>query len=183
MMLLRHLQVNGFGCFDDLQLDLVPGLNIIRGPNEAGKSTLHRALLTLLFERTDSSKEDLVKQRRWGRQGMYVLEAVVEHEGRTYQLTKDFEQRQTVLVESGGERLTGRNAEARLAELVGTGSRALYEATASFRQADWGAITSVAQVKDRLKAVLTGGAEGVSAEEVLKELDNRLTDLLRGTRG
>ena len=44
--------------------DLVPGLNIFTGPNEAGKSTLVRAIRAAFFERYRSKVvEDL---RPWG---------------------------------------------------------------------------------------------------------------------
>ncbi len=43
------LKVNGFGHFSDYALELKPGLNLLYGRNEAGKSTLLAFLRTMLF--------------------------------------------------------------------------------------------------------------------------------------
>ncbi|AKU92021.1 AAA family ATPase [Vulgatibacter incomptus] len=40
-MILRELRIDGFGLHHDLSLELSPGLNLVTGPNEAGKTTLH----------------------------------------------------------------------------------------------------------------------------------------------
>ena len=43
---MRYLRVTAksFGPFRDKSLELAPGMNVIHGPNEAGKSSLHSAL-------------------------------------------------------------------------------------------------------------------------------------------
>ncbi len=176
-MLLRHLHVQGFGCFEDLSIELGPGLNVISGPNEAGKSTLHRAILVLLAEKA------IREQRTWGHEGMYILSATLQDGAQTYELTKDFEQKQTLLVEHGGETLSGTKAETRLAGLVGTDSARLYAATASLSQADWAHLSETGDIKEHLQSTVTGGADGVAAERVLKKIAATLDDLLRGTRG
>lgn len=49
-MIVRRLIVDAFGALRDLDLDgLGPGLTVLYGPNEAGKSTLMRSLRWLLF--------------------------------------------------------------------------------------------------------------------------------------
>lgn len=48
-MRLRRFDLRAYGHFTDLSLDLAPGLNILYGDNEAGKSTALRALGQLLF--------------------------------------------------------------------------------------------------------------------------------------
>lgn len=43
------LHVEGYGVWRDLRLDLAPGLNVLHGPNEVGKSTLHAFVRHMLF--------------------------------------------------------------------------------------------------------------------------------------
>ena len=43
------LKIDGFGKFRDLSMDFSEGLNVIYGHNEAGKSTLHSFLRSMLF--------------------------------------------------------------------------------------------------------------------------------------
>ena len=48
-MKLQRAQVTAFGRFQNLSLDFAPGLNVIYGHNEAGKSTLLHFLRGMLF--------------------------------------------------------------------------------------------------------------------------------------
>jgi exonuclease SbcC len=43
-VIVRRLRLFPFGCFDDKEVVFAPGLNVILGPNEAGKSTLFNAV-------------------------------------------------------------------------------------------------------------------------------------------
>jgi exonuclease SbcC len=54
-VIVRTLRVHPFGCFHDRELVFTPGLNVILGPNEAGKSTLFNALKSS-FLRTKLTK-------------------------------------------------------------------------------------------------------------------------------
>ncbi len=63
-MILSTLQVTSFGVLASLGIELKPGLNIILGPNEAGKSTLFRALQHLLLTPVKLNKrsfQDLIQ--------------------------------------------------------------------------------------------------------------------------
>jgi exonuclease SbcC len=48
-VILSTLHVHTFGALSSLRIELEPGMNVILGPNEAGKSTLFRALQHLLL--------------------------------------------------------------------------------------------------------------------------------------
>ena len=43
-MRIRRLQVKDFRRYRDLDVDFAPGLTVVRGPNEAGKTTIQRAI-------------------------------------------------------------------------------------------------------------------------------------------
>ena len=43
------LRISGFGKFHNLAMEFGPGVNVIYGRNEAGKSTLHSFLRAMLF--------------------------------------------------------------------------------------------------------------------------------------
>ncbi len=55
-MIVHRLRLHPFGCFADRELDFAPGLTVVLGPNEAGKSTFYRALRHALFVPTTLSK-------------------------------------------------------------------------------------------------------------------------------
>jgi uncharacterized protein YhaN len=46
---LRKIHIDGFGHFHDVELTLTPGLNVLHGQNEAGKSTLFAFIRAMLF--------------------------------------------------------------------------------------------------------------------------------------
>ncbi len=48
-MILKSIALTPFGGLTDAQLNFKPGLNIIHGPNEAGKSTIFNAIQRVLF--------------------------------------------------------------------------------------------------------------------------------------
>ena len=48
-MILKSIALTPFGGLTDAKLDFKPGLNVIHGPNEAGKSTIFNALQRVLF--------------------------------------------------------------------------------------------------------------------------------------
>ncbi len=58
-MRIRRIKIDGFGHFQHFDLALAPGLNLLHGPNEAGKSTLLSFVRSILFgfeRRTDPAR-------------------------------------------------------------------------------------------------------------------------------
>ncbi len=43
-MRIRRLQVRDLRRYRELDIDLAPGVTVVRGPNEAGKTTIQRAI-------------------------------------------------------------------------------------------------------------------------------------------
>ena len=48
-MIINKLQLKNFGRFQNRELILKPGVNVIYGGNESGKSTIHTFLQSMLF--------------------------------------------------------------------------------------------------------------------------------------
>ena len=65
-MRVRRLSLRDFRRYRSLDIDLAPGLTIIRGPNEAGKTTVQRALELALTRRATSTAAELETLRPWG---------------------------------------------------------------------------------------------------------------------
>jgi exonuclease SbcC len=58
-VILRRLRLHPFGCFADSEIAFTPGLNVVLGPNEAGKSTIFRAVRHALLVRAKLAKRDV----------------------------------------------------------------------------------------------------------------------------
>ncbi|MBY6032247.1 AAA family ATPase [Marinobacter daepoensis] len=98
--------------------DLNPGLNLIHGPNESGKSTLVRAIRAAFFERYRSkSVQDLCP---WGDSSAApTVELEFEHQGTQWRLIKSFLKRTRCDLTIGGDSFSEDEAEERVAELLG----------------------------------------------------------------
>jgi len=65
-MRITRLQLRDLGRHRDLDIEIAPGFTIIRGPNEAGKSTIQRGLELALFRRPTAATAELEALRSWG---------------------------------------------------------------------------------------------------------------------
>lgn len=97
---------------------LMPGLNLFTGPNEAGKSTVVRAIRAAFLDRhRSSSVSDLLP---WGdAAGAPTVELDFELGGQLLSLRKSFLGRKRCELKVGSKPLDGEEAEQHLAELLG----------------------------------------------------------------
>jgi len=138
-VILKKLSLKRFGCFEDFEASFKPGLNVIKGPNEAGKSTLCSALLTALFTnpRTTAQLHRLKGSR--GSDEMYEIALEFEaDEGESYRLVKDFEAGTSKLIclDDGESIADHGQVDARLKEILGLGSEALFRSSAFIGQGE-----------------------------------------------
>lgn len=94
-MIIKEINIGHFGKFDDTNISLKPGINIVYGPNEAGKSTLHTFIRGMLFgiERTRgrASKDDIyTKYEPWDTPASYYGSMVIELDGEDYRINRSF---------------------------------------------------------------------------------------------
>ncbi len=141
-MLFTRLRLNHFGKFHNYELELKPGINLIYGENEAGKSTIHTFLKGMLFGierargRGAATKDDLyMKYLPWEYPGAYRGQMDILLQGKEYRLLRSFHANDksfTVL-----ELETGREvklAEGLISELIPGLTEAAYRNTVSIGQ-------------------------------------------------
>lgn len=101
-MRLLDLYISGFGKFHDRSITFMPGMNIIYGKNEAGKSTLHHFIRCMLFGlergRGRASKNDLYSRcEPWENKAAYGGRLRLEQEGMVYRIERNFQKDQKSL--------------------------------------------------------------------------------------
>ena len=64
-MRVRKLSARDFRRYRKLDITFAPGLTVVRGPNEAGKTTVHRALELVLTRRVTSTAAEIEALRPW----------------------------------------------------------------------------------------------------------------------
>ena len=127
----------------DLDLALAPGLTVVRGPNEAGKTTIQRALELALTRRVTSASADVEALRTWGSSAADgsapTVELAFEQDDedvvRAGSLRKEFRgARGTVRLVFDGQEVTDPAlADQRLADLTGIPTEPFFRSTASVR--------------------------------------------------
>lgn len=100
-MRLLDLHIDGFGCLVERTFQFSPGLNLIHGPNEAGKSTLQQAIWAALYGFYDESSVTTAKRgsvaakQPWDPSAKYSLFLTYELDnGYQYQVERVFAPRQ-----------------------------------------------------------------------------------------
>jgi len=96
-MRITHVVARAFGPFRGARIDLAPGLTVVTGPNESGKSTWHAALRLALTGlkrgRGRSTAVDAalsVQHRPWDGSDDWEVEAGLElDDGRAIELRQD----------------------------------------------------------------------------------------------
>jgi len=183
-LIIERLQIHNFGCLDEGEFEFASGLNIIRGPNEAGKSTLQAALLTVLFHRADKPKQAVQRWQSWGTEDLFELALEFTAVGHQWRLKKDFAGKEVCLVDldSGAEWTNHSKAQDKIAQLLGTGSQDIYESTAAIRQQQISALGAGGELSELLQRSVSGAASGVSVSQIIGQLDKALTELRRGLK-
>lgn len=188
-MRIRRLQVHDLRRYRELDIDLAPGVTVIRGPNEAGKTTIQRAIELAITRRVTSAAADLDALRPWdaeddARPWIAIEFEQDEEDGRkaTGSLEKTFAgQRGTVQLEYDGQVVSDPAlADQVMAELSGIPTEAFFRSTASIRHHELSDLArDETALRDRLQASISGADRGTGRAK--KKLEKALHELT--TRG
>ncbi len=166
-MNITRLRLHYFRRHDDLDIELTPGLNIVRGSNEAGKSTIQRALEMILFRRPTFAGAELDEIRPWRRPDADpTIEIEFDESGRRGTLRKIFGgHKGTVSMGYGDETLTDPAAvDAKVAQMTGLPSEKFLRATASIHHQELAGLTQdESTLRDRLQQSMSGADRGTHA--------------------
>ena len=187
-MILQKLTLCPFAGFTHREVDFKSGLNVILGENEAGKSTLVKAIKATLFEPTNLGKRDLEKfahsyfPKGIADQAKTIL--VFESGNITYTMEKTWGAgKSSKLTSSGGASLNDDNAvQAKLNELLVLHRGSWEEVLFADQQRMSSTVESIQKNKDNINRIPTleglgGGLDGdVPAQDLLTALQTLMTD-------
>ena len=189
-MRITRLQLKDFGRHRDLDIQIAPGFTIIRGPNEAGKSTIQRGLELALFRKATAATAELEALRSWGaaedHRSITRLEFVMEDDAGPNGdgvvkgvLEKEFRgQRGRVSLDLNGTSHTDpAKVDELIAEMTGIPTEAFFRSTASIRHEEMDDLDrDEGALRDRLQASIGGGDKGSSRARA------RLEDAVRALK-
>ncbi len=185
-MLIKKLKIHYFGRFTNKEVELKPGINLIYGDNEAGKSTIHTFIKGMLFGiermrgRAAASKEDLyTRYLPWDYPGAYGGSMDVEIEGREYQLKRSFHASDKSF--SVIDLLTGREVplkEGMISELIPGLSEATFKNTISIEQLKARTDIELAtQVRNYIANLSVARSQEVNVAKAINQLNDQRKQL------
>ncbi len=160
MIRLLRLRTVHFCNLPDRWWDFAPGLQLIRGPNEAGKTSLRRALTLALYGDAATREQTVRALQRWNEEGM-CLELEFEHEGDPCRLVRDFKQRRNSLELPDGKQLRSKEQiRAQLNKMLLIPTERAFLATACMSHQEL-RIENPGEVQSLIERIICGTGEDV----------------------
>jgi uncharacterized protein YhaN len=177
----RKLSARDFRRYRALDITFAPGLTVVRGPNEAGKTTVQRALELVLTRRVTSTAAEIEALRPWdapatARSIVSIEFEQDEEDGRkTGTVEKTFAGgKGTVRLDYDGQAISDPTlADQVLAELTGIPTEGFFRSTASVHHFELSDLSrDDGALRDRLQASISGADRGTSRAR--KKLDKAI---------
>jgi len=183
-MWLKKIELKNFKRLVDFQAQFRPGINVVKGPrNEMGKSTLVEGIVVALFHNPKSTARGIRDYASWGLTRQFRTSLEFEDKGKRYLLEKDFDKGTARLTnQKDREELdTFRDISERIAALLGTKSDTLFLCSSCIRQDQVSEVSSgKKEINESLEEIVSGGRESVLASQVMKKLDDRVSEIRKG---
>lgn len=186
-MRISRLRLVNFRRFEDEDLHFSPGLNLVRGPNESGKSTIVRALIAAMFEKPGASNARSRLDARWGATRQPWIEMDFTDEDGEYRLFKDFGEKRVALEQPGDAKplASAKAVDARIAELIGFRDPGQYLRTACVTHDQMESLgqdgSSAKKLASMLREIVVGSRESGLLEKAVRNLGAEVEELKRGS--
>lgn len=139
-MKIRQLQIHSFGKLKDREIILEDGINIVYGPNESGKSTIHAFIRAMLYgiqrQRGRAARNDTYSHYEpWENSSFFSGRMWFESGGKIFRLSRNFyknDRKEELICETDGECLS--IAQGDLEILLGNVSESVFDNTISVEQ-------------------------------------------------
>lgn len=187
-MKIMELIVQGFGRFGKQRtINFKNGVNVIIGPNESGKSTLHHAILASLFQ---PGKEELDSYCSWSDPDVCKVKLTYQtSNGDVYRISRDLKSKKVVVEKQDGTDFTEvarteKAAKNIISEHIGFPEKRVFENTVCVTQGEMAALkdkAAIKQIKDIISNLITG-TKDTSANKAIETLDKKIKEIDGGPR-
>ncbi|HEX5148834.1 MAG TPA: AAA family ATPase [Candidatus Limnocylindrales bacterium] len=184
-MRVRKLSARDFRRYRALDITFAPGLTVVRGPNESGKTTVQRALELVLTRRVTSTAAEIEALRPWDAptEARSVVSIEFEQDDEDGRKTGTVEKtfaggKGTVRLDYDGQAISDPTlADQVLAELTGIPTEGFFRSTASVHHFELSDLSrDDGALRDRLQASISGADRGTSRAR--KKLERAIHDLM-----
>ncbi len=177
-MKLERCEVKRFGKLKNFKAEFAAGLNLVKGPNEAGKSTLVEALGSGLFDDPQNVSREVKEKTSWGSDKKFEISLELADGLGRWTLSKDFEKGEVKLEKTGSSEKWREQSEVDevLAAELGLGKKEFFWATSFIRQSELALVSEKPELwQKRLEEAITGaGSEELLAKKVAEQLATKM---------
>lgn len=188
-MKITHIRIGHFGKLHNVEIDFTDRVNVVFGPNESGKSTIHAFIGAMLFgldrSRGRAGKDDLyTRYKPWDTPGSYQGSLDFEHEGVNYRITRVFYQKEKACTCTNLD--TGRNValpDDSITSLIPKLTKSAYYNTISMGQSalrctsDFGG-----EVHNYIANLATSKESRIDVSDATKRLTKRCRDIQKSVK-
>lgn len=170
-MIIKQIHINRFGTLSDFDIELKSGLNVIRGDNERGKSTLFAFVKYIFY---GISRQEREKYIPWGANSCSGY-LVFEEDGKEYRIERETLESKAKdkisLYTEGGREMSAES----VSDFFGV-SESVFTSTAFTGQMS-GTHVNGQTIPDAIENILFSADETVGTAKALKKLDAARTEL------
>ncbi|MCK9444731.1 MAG: AAA family ATPase [Tissierellaceae bacterium] len=190
-MIIKELNLIGFGKFKNRSLQLKEGINLIYGENEAGKSTLHSFIHGMFYgflkpdAKSTTYTDEHQKYNPWDK-SRYAGILSFKYEDKTYRIERDFtkgEENTKVIDEKTGLEIT-KNMEVGRGRVLQPGihffgfNTRVFSNTVFIKQLETKTEDKLAaEVRERLVNVSKSLDENISIDKAIEGLKNKIAEI------
>lgn len=183
-LILKKLEMTGIKRFRSKVVNFAKGLNIIRGPNESGKSTIVECLLKLLFSKPDSAAGLSLQSWTYSGQSKAVL-TYTGSDAVEYKIEKEFEEKGSAALWKDGAVLTENESRIQksIVSEIGINDERVFKNTLCMSQGDMiGIVDEGIKTKEKILGLISGSQVKVSVEQAVKVLEEEVKDITGRSR-
>jgi DNA repair exonuclease SbcCD ATPase subunit len=176
-----RISLENFIVFEAVTVELGPGLNIILSPNEGGKSSLFRGVVTALFVDASSRSREVGSLARWGSSGRFTVELGLRLADGPVRLVRDFRTREQAIYREGEQApiARGREVDDYLRTHLPIADGDLFLRVCGVRHEEL-ELVSTGGLGERIEELLGGGSAGMTPAGVAKAVEAKRRELVRG---
>lgn len=162
-MYVKSIETVGFGSLPNGRREFENGFTVIMGPNEVGKSFTIEAVCQGLFGDGATTASQIRENcLKWQSTGQFFIKVEIVHDGDTYAITRDYENKNNILIKPDGEEVTDKRTIAKLvAEMIGLPSLKSFKATACMPQEE---VEGVSDEYSTLREIIEGQIAGSGSD-------------------
>lgn len=181
-MKIEKLKINGYGQLSNREINLSPGINVIKGYNEAGKSTLLSFISSSLYgidkNKNGQSISEYNKYKPWNNTNFSGSIVYRLDDSNEYEIYRDFNSKKTIVTDSNLNDLTNgfkttRKGVEILEEQIGIDKTTFKNSSISFQKLVVLDDKDKSQIIQKMTNLVSTGEENVSYTNIVKKLSDR----------